>query len=198
MIGHYCFFAECFVSPPYPLDFTDPNLIALYQNLGVPDTALDQGCQSINYRDSKNWPAPEIVRGKNDNRIQSCELFETHSPQFPAAYQKFSGESLPWSPSPQNSNTQQVLKNFDGNIAQWRQINHLPNGANLSLALNIYSWFIQRGIKADPNAPEQNFDEAIISSKAHCSNFFKDLYALYSREGFSPHSEFVKVDQKGV
>src|SRR5262249_3878051 len=119
-------------------------------------------------------------------------------PQFPAAYQKFSGESLPWSPSPQNSNTQQVLKNFDGNIAQWRQINHLPNGANLSLALNIYSWFIQRGIKADPNAPEQNFDEAIISSKAHCSNFFKDLYALYSREGFSPHSEFVKVDQKGV
>lgn len=180
------------VSKPYPLGFTEPKLKTLYRDLrgqGTSDAELDRGCESMDYVSLK----AKAPTGVADHRIQSCELFNAvvEGSFSSSAYQRYSGETLPWIPTPENPSTQEVLGRFDRDLVRWPRE---------TLAQSIYHWVLAGdglGVEVEAVNPQRNFDEAAALRRADCPEFFVLLYALLSRAGFSPYPVWVQTDAYG-
>ncbi len=184
--------------------FTDKDLLALHrqvsEKLGEAQMAsFDRQLPTVDYtrhRPGKGTAGPDQI-------LQSNELFEaiTTRPNLHGAYQKFSGEVLPWIPS-KNPLNQELLKKFDEMVRDWREENPKSDRHGPELAKAIMEWVLKprpegMGMKAEELGPEWTFDRAVKEQRGNCSEFTFILLALYERARFKVHAEWVGVDMHG-
>lgn len=185
--------------------FTDQSLLALHsqvsEKLGETQMAsLDRQLPTVDYT------RHQVGKGTagHDQVLQSNELFEavTTRPELHAAYQKFSGEALPWIPS-KNPLNQSLLKKFDEMVRDWRSENPTKDKHSPELAKEILIWVLKprpegMGMKPEELGPEWNFDRAVKEGKGNCSELTFILLTLYERAGFKVHAEWVGIDMHGA
>lgn len=186
-------------------DFTDKTLLALQRQVvaEIGEERLktyDRPTDTINFEKT----APGSKTAPADHLLQSYELFEAiiQEPKLHGVYKKFAGQPLPWMASNTKFN-QQVFARFDKLVNNWRKENPDKGPQDPALAKEIYNWVIRAktqgglGIAQHVSFPESNFDEAVQTTYADCTEVFFVVDVFYKRAGFMVKPEFVRVDPNG-